>query len=97
MNFFVTNLISVLSASIVAVILIRSTFKNSIFVKIGLAWLFNILFLIVTIGTKVKYFEDNTLISLSITVINIIVSVLCYSYAFINIGKPLAKAIQYLN
>lgn len=97
MNFFVSNLMSISLACIAAVLLINRFFKKSIFVRIGVIWLINLLFLMFMTGLKYKFFETNTLVSLMITLVNILVSVLCFYYASISVVRPLFEAIQNLN
>ncbi|ASB49332.1 methyl-accepting chemotaxis protein [Alkalitalea saponilacus] len=97
MNFFLSNFISITLACIVATILIKKFFKKTAFIKVGLIWLFNLLFLMFTVGLRYKFFEYNTPINLSITAINIIVSSLCFYYAAIALVRPLADAINKLN
>lgn len=64
MNFFVSNLVSVLAAGIAAAFILNRFFKNSVFFRVGLIWLFNLLFIVFSIGIKVKFFDGQTMISL---------------------------------
>jgi methyl-accepting chemotaxis protein len=96
MNFVVTNLISIIAASIAAAILLNRFFRNSVFVRIGLIWLFNLLFIMLMVGIKYKFFDGNTLINAIITCVNIIVSVFCFYFASIIVVKPLTEAINNL-
>lgn len=97
MNFFVSNFISITVAGLAAALLLNSFFKKSIFVRIGVIWLFNLLFLMFTIGVKYKFYDGNTPVNLTITVINVLVSVLCFYYASIRIVKPLRNISEILN
>lgn len=97
MNFFVSNFISIMAAGIAATILINRFFKNSVFVKIGIIWLVNLLFLMFTIGVKYKFYDGNTPVNLLITVINISFSVICFYLASIKVVRPLDKAVTMLN
>jgi methyl-accepting chemotaxis protein len=97
MNFFVSNFISIVLAGTAAALLLNRFFKNSVFVRIGVIWLINLLFLMFTIGLKYKFFDGNTSINLLITFINIGVSVICFYYGSIAVVKPLADAVNKLN
>lgn len=97
MNFIISNLISIVAAGAAAALLLNRFFKNSVFIKVGLAWLFNLLFLMLTIGIKYKYFDGNTIVNIAITVINIVVSVLCFYYGSISFVRPLLNAVNRLD
>jgi methyl-accepting chemotaxis protein len=96
MSFFISNLISVFAAGIVAAFLLRRFFKNSVFVRVGLVWLINLLFVMFMVGLKYKFFDDNTLAKTIITILNIIVSVICFYYGSITVVKPLMQAVNRL-
>lgn len=96
MNFIVSNLISIVAAGAAAAILLNRFFRNSVFVKVGIIWLFNLLFIMLTIGIKYKYFEENTVANVAITVANIVVSVLCFYYGSISFVKPLLNLVNKL-
>jgi methyl-accepting chemotaxis protein len=96
MNFIVSNLISIVAAGAAAAILLNRFFKNSVFIKVGLTWLFNLLFIMLTIGLKYKYFDGNTVINIAITVANIAVSVFCFYYGSISFVKPLLNLVNKL-
>jgi methyl-accepting chemotaxis protein len=49
------------------------------------------------VGIKYKYYEDNALISLSITLVNIGVSIVCFYYASVSVVRPMGRAIDNLN
>lgn len=97
MNFFVSNFISIVAAGTVAAIILNKYFKKSVFVRIGIIWLLNLLFLMFTIGLKYKFFDGNTGVNLVITVVNIGVSVLCFYFASITVVRPLFNIIKKLN
>lgn len=97
MNFFVSNFISITLAGLAATLLLNRFFKKSIFIRIGVVWLFNLLFLMFTIGVKYKFYDGNTPVNLAITAINILVSVICFYYASIRIVHPLRKISETLN
>jgi methyl-accepting chemotaxis protein len=96
MDFFISNLISVFAAGIAAVLLLRRFFKNSVFVSVGRIWLFNLLFIMFMVGLKYKYFDSNTSAKIIITLLNIIVSVVCFYYGSISVVRPLVKAVDRL-
>ena len=96
MNFFISNLISISAAGITAVFLLNRFFKNSVFVRIGVVWLFNLLFIMFMVGLKYKFFEDNKPVTIAITLGNIIVSVICFYYGSIAVVRPLAKSVEKL-
>ena len=96
-SFFVSNGISITLACIVAALLLNRFFRKSVFVRVGIVWCFNLLFLMFMTGVKYKFFEDNTLVSASITFTNIFVSVLCFYYASNWVVRPLGAAITKLN
>lgn len=96
MNFIISNLISIVAAGAAAALLLNRFFKNSVFIKVGLAWLFNLLFLMLTIGIKYKYFDGNTIVNIAITVTNIAVSVFCFYYGSISFVKPLLNLVNKL-
>ncbi|HEX2935891.1 MAG TPA: methyl-accepting chemotaxis protein [Bacteroidales bacterium] len=97
MNFFVSNLISILAAGIAAVLLLNRFFKNSIFIRVGIIWLINLLFIMLTVGIKYKYYDGHTGINILIALINIGVSVVCFYYGSISVVRPLTKAIDKLD
>lgn len=97
MNFFVSNFISITLAGLAATLLLNRFFKKSIFIRIGVVWLLNLLFLMFTIGVKYKFYDGNTPVNLAITAINILVSVICFYYASIRIVHPLRKISETLN
>lgn len=96
MNFIISNLISIVAAGAAAALLLNRFFKNSVFIKVGLAWLFNLLFLMLTIGIKYKYFDGNTIVNIAITVTNIAASVFCFYYGSISFVKPLLNLVNKL-
>ncbi|GAO29641.1 methyl-accepting chemotaxis protein [Geofilum rubicundum] len=97
MDFFVSNLISITLACITAVLLINRFFKKSVFVRVGVIWLINLLVIMFMTGLKYKFFEANILISLGITLTNIIISVICFYYASISVVRPMSDAVNNLN
>lgn len=97
MNFFVSNFISVIAAAIAAAFILNRFFKNSVFFRVGLIWLFNLLFIVFSIGVKVKFFEGQTLINIIFTLVNVGVSVLCFYYGSIAVVRPLEKAVDEFN
>ena len=97
MNFFVSNFISIVAAGTAAALLLNRFFKNSVFVKVGIIWLVNLLFLMFTIGVKYKFFDGNTAVNLIITVINIAFSVVCFYLGSIKVVRPLAIVVEKLN
>jgi len=96
MNFVISNLISIVASSIAAALLLNRFFKKSIFIRIGLIWLFNLLFIMLMIGIKYKFYDGNALANAIITITNIIVSVLCFYSASIFVVRPLATAMDKL-
>lgn len=97
MNFFVSNFISVIAAAIAAAFILNRFFKNSVFFRVGLIWLFNLLFIVFSIGVKVKFFEGQILINIIFTLVNVGVSVLCFYYGSIAVVRPLEKAVDEFN
>ena len=96
MNFILSNLISIVAAGAAATFVLNHFFKNSVFIKVGLIWLFNLLFLMLTIGIKYKYFDGNTVINIAIAVVNIAVSSFCFYYGSISFVKPLLNLVNKL-
>ena len=96
MNFFLSNFISIVASGIAAALLLNGFFKKSVFVKVGIIWLINLLFLMFTIGVKYKFFDGNTAINLVITAVNIAFSVVCFYLASIKVVRPLAKTVDKL-
>jgi len=97
MSFVISNLISIVAASIAAAILLNRFFKKSVFVRIGLLWLFNLLFIMLMIGIKYKFYDGNMLADIIITFIDITVSILCFYSASIFVVRPLSAALDKLN
>ncbi|MDD4384366.1 MAG: methyl-accepting chemotaxis protein [Bacteroidales bacterium] len=97
MNFFISNFISIVAAGTAAALLLNRFFKHSVFVKVGIIWLINLLFLMLTIGIKYKFYDGNTPVNLLITIINIGFSVVCFYLASIRVVRPLANAVEKLN
>lgn len=56
----------------------------------------NLLFLMVTVGVKYKYFDGQTLINLIFTLCNILVSIFCFFYGAKIVVRPLAIAVDKL-
>ncbi len=94
MSFIISNIISVIAASIAAVWLLRSFFKRSVFIRIGIIWLVNLLFLMISVGIRYKYFDGNTVASIFIPILNIGFSVLCFYTASIVVVRPLSTAVK---
>lgn len=65
--------------------------------RIGVVWMINLFVLMFLVGLKYKFFETNVIISLSITLINIGISVICFYYASISVVRPLSDAVDNLN
>lgn len=97
MDFLLSNLISIVAAGTAATIVLRKFFRHSMFVRVGIIWLINLLFLMLTIGIKYKYFDGNTPVNIAITLINIGVSVICFYYGSIAVVKPLANVVKKLS
>src|SRR5690554_4067492 len=66
-SFLVSNGISIALACTAAGLLLNRFFRKSVFVRVGIVWCFNLLFLMFMTGVKYKFFEENTLVSASIT------------------------------
>lgn len=96
MSFFVSNLISICAALFAAVLLLNKFFRNSVFVKVGVAWLINLLFIMLTVGIKYKFYDGNTAANIIIMLINILVSVVCFYYGSISVVKPMGEAVDKL-
>jgi methyl-accepting chemotaxis protein len=97
MNFFVSNLISIIAAGAVAILLFNRFFKNSVFIRVGIIWMFNLLFLMFMVGLKYKFFDGNTTVNILISVLNIVVSTICFYYGSISVVRPLGNAVNKLN
>jgi methyl-accepting chemotaxis protein len=96
MSFIISNLISIVISSVAAALLLSRFFKKSVFVKIGLIWLINLLFIMLTVGIKYKFYDGNSLANAIITITNVIVSMLCFYSASILVVRPLANALDKL-
>ncbi len=97
MNFFVSNFISIVAAGVAAALLLNRFFKNSVFIKVGIIWLINLLFLMFMTGVKYKFYDGNTSANLIIMITNILVSAICFYYGSVSVVKPLMKAVTKLN
>jgi methyl-accepting chemotaxis protein len=97
MNFVVSLIMSTVVAGITATILLNRFFRNSVFVKVGIAWLINLLVIMFTVSIRTKYFDGVALASISSLAFNVTVSVMCFYYASIRVVKPMAEAIKELN
>jgi methyl-accepting chemotaxis protein len=97
MNFVVSLIMSTVVAGITATILLNRFFKNSVFVKVGIAWLINLLVIMFTVSIRIKYFDGVALASITSLAFNVTISVMCFYYASIRVVKPLAAAITELN
>lgn len=97
MNFFISNFISIVLAGTAATIVLNRFFKHSVFVRVGIIWLINLLFLMLTIGIKYKFFDGNTPVNIAITLINIGVSIVCFYFGSIAVVKPLSNVVEKLN
>lgn len=97
MNFYISNLISVVASIIVATLLLNRFFKKSVFVRVGIIWMLNLLILMFLVGMKYKFYDGNTLVNILITFANISISVICFYYASISVVTPLTNALNKLN
>lgn len=97
MNFYLNILTSIVLGGGAAVWILMRSFKYSVFVKVGLLWLFNLFFLMLTINIRYEMYDGNALATLVITLINVLVSVLLLYIASIRIVNPLARSISRLN
>jgi methyl-accepting chemotaxis protein len=97
MSFIVSMIMSTVVAGITATILLNRFFKNSVFVKVGIAWLINLLVIMFTVSIRMKYFDGVALASILSLAFNATISVMCFYYASIRVVKPLAAAIAELN
>lgn len=96
MDFVVSLLTSTLVAGIAAAILLTRVYRKSIFMKVGIVWLINLLFIMITVSVRIKFFDGNALIRYVFLGINVMFSVLCFYYATITVVRPLAKATDRL-
>lgn len=96
MDFLISNLISTVVALIAATWILTRYFKGSVFVQIGIIWLINLLALMVLVGMKYKYFEQDRLINILITFANVGISLICFYTASIRVVTPLSKAVNNL-
>ncbi len=96
MDFFISNLISTVVALIAATWILTRYFKGSVFVQIGIIWLINLLALMVLVGMKYKYFEQDRLINILITFANVGISLICFYTASIRVVIPLSNAVSNL-
>ena len=97
MNFVVNLILSTVVAGITATILLNRFFRNSVFVKVGIVWLINILVIMFTVSIRMKYYDGVAMASIISLAFNAAVSVMCFYYASIRVVKPLAEAIKELN
>lgn len=96
MDFIISLLISTLVSGVAAAILLSRVYKNSIFVKVGIVWLINLLFIMTTVSIRVKFYDGNTLVRYVMLAVNVLFSVLCFYYATIKVVRPLSRAIDKL-
>lgn len=96
MEFVISLMVSMLVSGVAAAILLSRVYKNSIFVKVGVVWLINLLFIMTTVSIRVKFYDGNTLVRYLMLAINVLFSVLCFYYATIKVVRPLSKAIAKL-
>ncbi|MEW5844641.1 MAG: methyl-accepting chemotaxis protein [Bacteroidota bacterium] len=96
MEFVISLMVSTLVSGVAAAILLSRVYKNSIFVKVGVVWLINLLFIMTTVSIRVKFYDGNTFIRYLMLAINVLFSVLCFYYATIKVVRPLSKAIAKL-
>lgn len=97
MNFVVGLMMSTVVAGITATILLNRFFRNSVFVKVGIVWLINLLVIMFTVSIRMKYYDGVALASIISLAFNAAVSVMCFYYASIRVVKPLAEAIKGMN
>ncbi|HOK61103.1 MAG: methyl-accepting chemotaxis protein [Bacteroidales bacterium] len=96
MDFIISLLISTLVSGVAAAILLSRVYKNSIFVKVGIVWLINLLFIMTTVSIRIKFYDGDTLIRYVMLAVNVLFSVLCFYYATIKVVRPLSRAIDKL-
>lgn len=97
MNFFINNFINIVAALAAAIFVFNRFFKNSVFVKIGIIWLINLLFLMLAVGLRYEFFPESTLANVIITAAVVVFSVVCFYFASIRVVSPLAKSVKQLN
>ncbi len=96
MNFFIANLVSIVAASLAATWLLNKYFKRSVFVRVGIIWLINLLILMLSVGIRYKFYDGDPVVSVISPLINILVSMLCFYLASIVVVKPLFNAVKKL-
>ena len=96
MDFFIANLVSVVAGIIVASMLLTRFFKKSVFVRVGIIWLINLLIIMFTVGLRYKFYDGNPVASVLIPLFNIVVSAICFYAASIVVVKPLFNAVNQL-
>ena len=96
MDFFISNIVSIVVGSIVATILLSQFFKKSVFVRVGIIWLINLFVLMFTVGLRYKFYDGSTIASILIPTFNIAFSAVCFYAASIVVVKPLYKAVEKL-
>lgn len=86
--------ISVIAALASAAIFLNRFFPHSIFKRIGYIWVSTLIFIVLTISLKYKYFPENTTIQLAFTLLNVAFCLIAFYIASINVARPLQKVTK---
>ncbi|MDY0278981.1 MAG: methyl-accepting chemotaxis protein [Salinivirgaceae bacterium] len=93
MGFFISNFISIVAAIIAATFLLTRFFRKSVFIRVGIIWLINLLVLMFTVGLRYKFFDGNVVAGIVIPLFNILFSLVCFYAGSIVVVQPLFKAV----
>ncbi|HPW65629.1 MAG TPA: methyl-accepting chemotaxis protein [Salinivirgaceae bacterium] len=94
MNTLLVIALSVVVPVIAALILLRHSYKNSFFILVGISWLINLIFIAVTVTLKFSVFPDTAVYKVSILLLNVIVSVICFKFAVSRYATPLGNIVN---
>lgn len=93
-EFVISNLVSSVIAIGLAFALLRGVFKQSKFVLVGILWLINLLVIMFNTGFINRFTLDNKTLTISLRIVNYVVSLAFFYIAARAYVNPLSKIIQ---
>lgn len=92
-SWLLTQLITVIGVFILGTFIILKFFKNSVFAKVGVAWMISCLTIMFVVGFKTKFYDGNAAVHYAGLAINLIVAVCGFIYSAVAVVRPLREAI----
>lgn len=96
MNALLKIVIAVVVATIACVILLRSMFKKSVFMRVGIVWFITLITVVITLGLRAAFFNDSRLAYVLFQLLNVVVCVGGFVYASMKVVRPLKRMVDRL-